>query len=249
MPTDPWPSIAKSEPPQPYALVTATASGTLDALSKAVRDAFQDAMAMRGRLRDDAYAVDGFSGRKFRLFLNNLMSEVPDPRYMEIGLYHGASFCPALFKNKLRAVGIDNWTEYGGKRELFTRNLDAFRFEGSDIQIIEQDFRTIDYDALGKFNIVFYDGSHTEKDQYDGVFCPQPAMDATHIMIIDDWNWDHVRRGTYDAMRDAGLTMNYSIEVRTTFNDDFPLVHGPKSEWHNGAIIAVVSKGAANASR
>lgn len=237
-----WPSITRADPPPPYALVTATATGQIDVLGKAIRDAFQDAMAMRGRLREDAFRVPGFSGKKFRMLMNNLMSEVPDPRYMEIGLFHGASFCSALFKNRLRAVGIDNWSEYGGKRQVFTDNLEKFLSDESDVEIIEQDFRTIDYEALGKFNILFYDGSHAEKDQYDGILIPQAAMEYPHIMIVDDWNWDHVRKGTFGALRDANLGVEYSIEVRTTFNGDFPLFHGQHSEWHNGTIVAVVSK-------
>jgi hypothetical protein len=198
-------------------------------------------MALRGRLREDAFAVQGFSGRKFRLFLNNLISELPDPRYMEIGLFHGASFCSVLYKNKLRAVGIDNWTECGGKRQVFTDNLNRFRSAESDIWIIERDFRHIDYAKLGKFNILFYDGSHDEKNQYDGILLPQPAMDSPHIMIVDDWNWDHVRKGTFDALRDAKLEIGYSIEVRTIFNGEFPLVNGQNSEWQNGCIMAVIS--------
>jgi hypothetical protein len=238
-----WPALVKSDPPPPYAQITATASDATSALARALRDAFQDAMGMRGRLPEAAYRVHGFSGKKFRLFMNNLMHDVPDPRYLEIGLFHGASFCSAVAKNRLTALGIDNWTEFGGKRAFFDANLDAFRSEGANIQVLEQDFRKVPYGSVGKFNILFYDGSHTEKDQYDGVMFPQPAMDDTYIMIIDDWNWERVRNGTFKALGDAKLTVDYSVEVRTTFNNDhLPLVHGPGSEWHNGMIAAVLTR-------
>jgi hypothetical protein len=237
-----WPVIASVDPPSPYAMVTATASDQLSALSKAVRDSFQDAMAYRGRLREDAFLLSGFSGKKFRLLMNNLISEVPDPRYLEIGVYHGASFCPAIFHNRVRAVGIDNWSEYGGGRHHFDQNLSRYQTHDTDVLILEQDFRNTDYGAIGKFNILFYDGAHDEQSQYDGILYPQPAMDQTHIMIVDDWNWDRVRKGTFDALRDSKLNIDYSIEVRTTFNGEIPLVSGPSSEWHNGTILAVVSK-------
>jgi len=242
MQADHWPSIAQSDPPPPYALVTATASRQIDTLGQALRDAFQDAMAYRGRLREDAFLLSGFSGKKFRLLMNNLINYVPDPRYLEIGVYHGASFCPAIFRNRVRAVGIDNWSEYGGQRHFFDQNLATYRSADADVKIIEQDFRDVDYTTLGKFNVLFYDGSHSEKDQYDGILYPQPAMDYPHVMIVDDWNWDRVRKGTFDALRDARLNIDYSIEVRTTFDGDIPLVSGPRSEWHNGTILAVVSK-------
>lgn len=238
-----WPAIARSEPPMPYAQVTATTSQVPGGLANAVRDAFQDAMASRGRLRDEAFAVQGFSGKKFRLFMNNLISEVSDPRYLEIGLYLGASFCSAVYKNKLRAVGIDNWSEYSGIHDVFTANFERFKSAETDVTILDIDFRKVDFDRIGKFNILFYDGSHAEKDQYDGVFMPRVAMDDQFVLIIDDWNWTRVRKGTFDALKDANLEIEYSLEVRTSFNNEhLPLVNGQNSEWHNGMIAAVVRR-------
>ena len=117
-----------------------------------------------------------------------------------------------------------------------------FADEGADIEIIENDFRKVDYKAIGKFNVLFYDGSHDEKDQYDGVIIPQVALDDTAILIIDDWNWHRVRRGTLNALKDSNWRIDYSIEVRTSFGDNIPLVHGSTSEWHNGCIVAVIAK-------
>jgi hypothetical protein len=142
----------------------------------------------------------------------------------------------------MHAVGIDNWSEYDGKREVFDDNLRKCAPPEAVIDIIETDFRKVDYRSIGKFNVLFYDGSHAEKDQYDGVFLPQPAMDDSYILIVDDWNWPWVRQGTFDALRDAKARVSYSVEVRTSFNGELPVVHGAQSEWHNGTILAVVSK-------
>ena len=229
--------------PAPYAQTTAMAASRDNPFVPAINAAFEDAMAMRGRLREDAFQIEGFSGRKFRTFLNGLIQEVPNPRYLEIGLYHGASFCPAIYRNQVKAVGIDNWTEFHGTPDTFHRNLAAFKPDGADITILESDFRKVDYSVLGPFNILFYDGSHTEQDQYDGVTYPCAAMDDRFILIIDDWNWPHVRSSTYNALRDAGITVDFHIEVKTTFNNEIlPLVYGATSEWHNGCVIAAVSK-------
>lgn len=230
------------EAPLPPPLITVTATQEVAALTMAVRNAFQDAMAYRGALCQDGYNVQGYSGRKFRLFLNNLMFELSDPRYLEIGVYHGASFCPAVYENELRAVAVDNWSQYSGQRSTFEDNLSRFTSAQTDIEIIEQDFATIDYDSIGKFNVMFYDGLHREIDQYNGVFLPRAAMDDSYILLVDDWNDDNVRRGTFNGLRDGGISIDYSIEVRTTHNGEFPAIHGMKSEWHNGALIAVVSK-------
>lgn len=116
--TSDWPAIRMITPVQ-YAQTTAVSTSAKNRLTPAVISAFEDAMAGRGRLKDDAFHIHGFSGKKFRTFMNNLISEVPEPRYLEIGLFHGASFCPAIYRNSVRAVGIDNWSEYGGNLNTF----------------------------------------------------------------------------------------------------------------------------------
>ena len=234
----------QTERPAPYAQTTVSASSRNHKLIAPINSAFEDAMGLRGRLRNEAYHVHGFSGRKFRLLLNNLLHDIDDARYLEIGLFHGASFCSAVSNNRhIKALGVDNWSEFGGKREHFDKNLASFAPVDADIKIIEADFRSVDYQAAGPFNILFYDGSHTEQDQYDGVAIPQPSLDAQFILIIDDWNWSRVRKGTYDALKALHVTIDYQIEVRTTFNDEsLPVIHGGGSEWHNGCLIAAASK-------
>jgi hypothetical protein len=247
MSDDILPVLERTEPPPPYAQVTATTASDPGHLAVAIRDAFQDAMAFRGKLCEDAFAVPGFSGRKFRLFMNNLIAQVQDPRYLEIGVYHGASFCSAMAGNKLRIVGIDNWLgnwdNYDGKRDIFDSHLAKFVTPETDVTIMEGDFRHVEYARMEKFNIMFYDGSHSEKDQYDGVFLPSAAMEDNFILIVDDWNWPQVRKGTLDALRYLLLDIEYSVEVRTSFAGEvFPVIHGKNSEWHNGMLAAVISR-------
>lgn len=212
-------------------------------LSEHVRVAFEDAMAMRGRLRDDAFAIQGFSGRKFRVFMNNIVHEVRNARYLEIGVLHGASFCPAIYGNEVTAVAIDNWTQFKGTPEQFYENLEQFRSERANVRVIQDDFRSVDYRDIGSFNIMFYDGSHSAKDQYDGVRIPFHSMDDQYVLIVDDWNWSRVRTSTFNALRDVNARIDFQIEVRTTFaEENLPLVHGATSEWHNGCFVAAVSR-------
>jgi hypothetical protein len=237
-----FPNFVTERPP-PYAQTTAVATSRPNPYVPAINAAFEDAMAMRTKLGNDAFHVDGFSGKKFRVFMNAIIGLVENPRYLEIGLFRGASFCPAIFKNAVRAVGIDNWSEFNGSPKQFHDNLEKFRSNLSETTIIEQDFRTVDYAALGPFNILFYDGSHAEKDQFDGVLLPQPGMAEKYILIVDDWNWNRVRKGTFDALRAANARIDFQLEVRTSFNEEnLPVVHGRTSEWHNGCIIAAVSR-------
>jgi hypothetical protein len=228
----------------PHAHVTIADANPATHLSLALRRAFEMAMEERSNLTPPLFEVRGFSGRKFRMFLQNLLGIVPEPRYLEIGVFCGGSFIPATYRNVMTATALDNWSWDGSNLDLFKEYL--AKFGGSaDVTILESDFRTVDYSRLGQFNVMFYDGSHAEKDQFDGVRLPVLAMDKHYIAIVDDWNWDHVRRGTFGGLRAAGCRIDYSIEVRTKMDmvgDTLPPVRGPTSEWHNGMFAAAISR-------
>jgi len=212
-----------------------------------IRTAFDDAMAAQGKLTQDVGLVHGFSGQKIRLFFNNLIALMDDPRYMEIGVYCGASFISAIFQNKVTALGIDNWSWEGSRRGYFFQQLGALCSDGNSISILDTDFRQVNFSAFANYNVLFYDGSHEEKDQYDGIVLPQPSLADNYILIVDDWNWEHVRRKTFDALRDCGATVENSIEMRTTLDNTIAEWAGMGSSWHNGLFIGAVRKQAAPA--
>ncbi len=65
--------------------------------------------------------------------------------------------------------------------------------------------------------------------------------DNPHIMIID-LELESRSEGNVRRAAGCGSWHRLSVEVRTTFNGEFPLVNGQTSEWHNGMTAAVVSK-------
>ena len=54
-------------------------------VSVLVRKALNQAIANIGGPADFVRAIDGMSGQKYRTFINNLVKDHPDPRYLEIG--------------------------------------------------------------------------------------------------------------------------------------------------------------------
>jgi hypothetical protein len=111
-----------------------------------------------------------------------------------------------------------------------------------EFDVIESDFRSVDYRRIGRFNIFLFDGPHEERDQYDGIMLAQPALDDHLTLIVDDWNWRQVRLGTFRAIVDGGWSVEASIEIRTTRDNTSPKVEGKESEWHNGYFLAVLRK-------
>jgi hypothetical protein len=208
------------------------------------------ALAIQGSSQLDPriLAISGMSGRRYRMFINNLISSLPDARYLEVGSWAGSTLCSAINGNSVRAAAIDNWSQFGGPKDQFLANLQEYRTTRAYVNFIEMDFRQVDYSGLGPFNVYLFDGPHMKEDQYDGLRLAQPALDDLFVLIVDDWNWLQVREGTQEAIVKCGLTEYYSVELRTTLDDSHAEVSGERGDWHNGYYIALLSK-ATGASR
>jgi hypothetical protein len=215
-------------------------------LVASVRHALDQAVAGTSKLPPELLAMEGLSGRRYRAFINNLIGDLPGPRYLEIGTWAGSTLCSAVFGNKVEAVAIDNWSQFGRPFGRFFANLAAFKGT-ANVSFVERDFRQVDYAGLGnvfgRFNVYLFDGPHEYQDQYDGVMCAQPAVDRCYVQIVDDWNWRDVRDGTAKAIEDLGLQTEFRAEIRTTLNDEHaPPPVGENSDWHNGYCISVLSR-------
>jgi Methyltransferase domain len=205
-------------------------------------DAFRTSIALDSELPIHILNLRGMSGRKYRRFINRLVNTTPDAAYLEIGSWTGSTACAAMAGNSIRVVCIDNWAQYGGPKAEFENNIASVLSPRTDFHFIESDYRSIDYHYLGTFNIYLFDGPHEYQDQYDGVVIAQPALAEVYVLIVDDWNWPSVRRGTQDALKALGTEVLYSIEIRTTQTDCRPMQSSQKTDWHNGYFFAACKK-------
>ena len=197
------------------------------------------------------YAIDGMSGKKYRYFINTLVGAIPDARYLEVGSWMGSTLCSAVHGNAVRAVAIDNWSEFGGPKEEFLSNVRRFTTRGAEVTFIEGDFRRVDYANLpGPFNVYLFDGPHEAIDQFQGLSLPLPCLAEQFAFIVDDWNWQRVRDGTMAAISQCGVSILYAAAVRTTDTNISPPHLTPVTDfrevrdfdWHNGYFIAVLAK-------
>jgi hypothetical protein len=205
-------------------------------------DAFRTSMALDNDLPDQILNMRGMSGRKYRRFINRLVDATPNARYLEIGSWTGSTTCAAMAGNSVRVVCIDNWAQFDGPKAEFESNTTCFLGSRTNFRSIESDFRFVDYGELGTFNIYLFDGPHEYQDQYNGIVITQPALAEVHILIVDDWNWPSVRRGTLDALQSLATEVLYSIEIRTTQADCHPMQSSQKTDWHNGYYFAACRK-------
>lgn len=215
-------------------------------LAQFIKKAYDMALSLEHKLSTELLKTEGMSGRKYRYFINNLISLINNPRYLEVGSWKGSTACAAMWQNNLKITCIDNWSEFNGPKEIFLNNIDKFSNSKTDFRIIESDFREVDFKSLGKYNIYLFDGPHLEKDQFDGIKLALPALEETFILIVDDWNWPAPRKGTFDALSSLDIAIIASIEVFTCTDiesaDNRPFIYYENSDWHNGYLIAVCKK-------
>jgi len=211
-----------------------------------IENAFQKSCIDKKEVPDWILYYGGASGTRYRIMINNIIKNIPDARYLEIGMWTGSTLFAALSNNKVKATGIDNWTQgfYGDVKNQFYQYLQNCITYDNSIALYETDFQEIDYTQIGKHNVFLYDGPHDEQEQYDGVSLPYDALDDTFILVVDDWNWPSPRNGTFRALNDKNIEIVYSLEVRTTSNEYFPPEEysGQKHHWHDGYLIAVCKK-------
>jgi hypothetical protein len=191
--------------------------------------------------------ITSMSGRKYKKFINSLISQIEDARYLEIGTWTGSTACSAMYQNNVSCYFIDNWEQFnpsGDIREIFFENINKIKENSlkATFTFQESDFRKVNYNNIGKYNVYFFDGPHEKQDQYDGVVYAQPALENEFIFICDDWNWNKVRAGTSQAFSDLNIDIQYSLEIRTTLDGSTPEVVYETSDWHNGYFIASCKK-------
>jgi hypothetical protein len=182
--------------------------------------------------------IDGMSGRKTRHFYNNICSE-KNVRYLEIGSWKGSTICSAMQGNQINGICIDNWSEFGGPKNVFLKNFKKCRGKNK-VEFIECDCWLVDVNSLGKFNIYMYDGNHTETSHYRALNYYLSNLDGQFIYLVDDWNFQDVRKGTLNAIKENKIDILYQKEIITNTDNKHSLLSGVDSFWHNGISIFIL---------
>jgi hypothetical protein len=213
----------------------------------------------KGSVEQQLLDMQGMSGYKYRHLLNNLCSR-EGITYAEVGTWMGSTFLCATYGNeKIKASTCDNWSEFGGPKQIFLQNYqgvgsfpgNAKAFSTSEHVIFDQDFRTVDFSTVAPIDIYFFDGPHSRQDQRDGLVMAWDALAPVSIVLVDDWNWGRPRKGTWDALNEMGADIHYQAEIFTPpagwISAEADPKHGKntqfsQSPWHNGAAMFVIKK-------
>lgn len=205
-----------------------------------IEHAFRAAEEGRSAITEEIKNMEGMTGQKTRHFYNQLLN-MEDARYLEIGTWKGSSACSAMCGNQANIVCIDNWSEFGGPKEEFLRNFNTYKGKNT-AQFIESDCFLVNASELPRFNIYMYDGNHTFDSHYRALLHYINQLDDIFIFIVDDWNWENVRLGTYQSIQKLGLTILYEKEIRLTHDNQHTARPLAEKTWWNGIFVAILEK-------
>jgi predicted O-methyltransferase YrrM len=191
-----------------------------------------EAMAEHSKCTTEILAIEGMSSAKVRHFLNNVCSH-PDAKYLEVGVWKGATFCSALCGNSISALAVDNFSEFGGTHEQFVANCESTI--GRIPKCCSMDFRQLGRGVTERFNILFYDAGHSYEDQRAAIIELSRVLEMDFLLVVDDWNWTKVRSGTMNGIRDAGISITASWELPANDNGDI-------ENWWNGLFVALCQR-------
>lgn len=193
------------------------------------------AKAVRGesKLTDEILGMKGFSPRRLRHLLNNLMFD--GAIYLEIGVMWGAAFVAALFGHSIcHGYGFDNYSQFdateAAMRQYIGKHLAGYP---TDIYII--DCFMFKVPTEHSVDVYFYDGSHDEDDQRRAITHFKPWLKERFILVIDDWNWPQVSKGTQRGIVESGFRIERSWLLGPGNESD-------AENWWNGVMVALVNQ-------
>ena len=190
---------------------------------------------------------EGYTGTCTRHLYNNICSydKFDKVRYLEIGTWYGSSSISAIYKNKLDALFIDNWSQFNGDLEVFKENIQKYLNKDTNCYFLEQDCWKVNLKKINisPINIYLYDGDHSAADHYKSLEYYYDILDDVFIFMVDDWNWINVRDGTMKAIFDLNLYILFRHEEFISEEDlkNMP-DHNGKNTWWNGIGIFILSK-------
>lgn len=150
----------------------------------AIEQAIENAYKEQSKLTPEVLALEGMNSSRVRHLYNNLGAI--STKYLEVGVWCGASLISTCFANDLEHFGIDSFTEFnpeGTVQAKFRRNcmlhLGKHNYTDQDcFQVKELHFQP---------DMYTYDGGHGESDHIMAVTHFFPMMADRFVFVVDDF--------------------------------------------------------------
>lgn len=166
--------------------------------------------------------------------INRGVSQMRDGEaFVNIGVWHGFTLLSGMANNMgKRCIGVDNFSEFGNPKQAFLKRFDTYR--RPQHSFYEMDY--IDYFSRvhrGKIGFYIYDGCHDYINQIRGLKVAEPFFSEHAIILIDDINYDEVRKATMDFIAASPHEYRILLDVSTYCN------HHP-TFWNGVMLLQMV---------
>ena len=208
-----------------------------------VQSAVDYALSGESRLPREVLEIEGLTGLHIRNLLNRIcQTPMPAVRYLEVGLWKGASFTSAMYDNAGTFVGIDNFAldhtpKNATKEQIIKQVKDQMRKYGNgQATLIERDCFAVkvrDLLPYGPFDIFYYDGSHLKVCQEMALTHFYSVLANECIYMCDDWNSEEVREGTRAGLKKIPFQVLKEWEF-------FTHRRGITASWWNGFYVCAL---------
>lgn len=199
-----------------------------------IERAISKAKMEKSNLTPEVLALEGMNSSRVRHLYNNLGSI--STKYLEIGVWRGASLISTCFGNELQHFAVDSFTEFnadGTVQEQFKRNcmehLGKCNYADRNcFEITELPFKP---------DMYTYDGSHDEDGHIKAVTHFFPMMADKFLFLCDDFGEDgegfyHVQTATRKGLE--LVSSQYKVEKEWVL---------PKKEgFWEGFFVALINR-------
>lgn len=192
-------------------------------------------------LDPDVLKINGFATSAMRHLFSNLC-HVKDAAYLEVGTLCGATFVAAFNNNPIHAIGIDNFSQPFDQTEVrrqLRENIERWSGSAKSVEFKDVDcFANVPAESFGRpIDIYYYDGEHSYDNQARALPAFFHVLADQFIHIVDDFQWDDVKRGTEDGMK----ALHPYLKIEQEWHLDGERMHDDPV-WWNGVAIYLCSK-------
>jgi len=166
----------------------------------------------------------GMSSPDLRHCLNNVNRY--GRNYLEIGCHRGSTFVSSLYGHEdKKGWAIDNYAEFctpeyspgqdGTHKDELLKNINIYL--RCQTQFFLEDSFKFDLNKITEpVDVYMYDGDHDEDKQQKALDYYYPVLNDVFLFIVDDWNSQSVRDGTFAGISGNGLSILAELPIRTS---------------------------------
>ena len=142
----------------------------------------------------------------------------PEHQFVNVGVWNGFTYFAGIANNPdKKAVGIDNFSEFGGPKDAFMKKFDWFKSENHQFYVMDYEryFKSIHSGTIGFY---IYDGNHSRESQKKGLEVAEPFFSDDCIILIDDTNTEGPLLGTKDFLDNTSHRYKVILDQKTAHN-------------------------------